>query len=343
MRLVPLLTVTGLLWCAPAFAAPPSVQEAKRLIDDLELEAALKVLDAVEKTEGNDRATVLEIFTLQGVAWGTLGKDAKTRDSFRKLLVLSPNATLPKDLPPRVRTPYFEAKEWASSNGPLTATPSAEVAEGKVLFVQIEVSKDVLRLARAVRFSLRAGTEVTTVEAPLVSGKAQAPVGKPGITWWADVLSERKGVLLQVGTAKAARVEGEVAEAPPALVAAPPVVESPAAVNGAWRRPLGIGFLGAGAVAAGIGVVLGVQAEGARAQLTNAPRDDQGRVTGLTQRDAAALEATSRDQAMVANVLFGVGGACAAAGLVLVVLGPSSEPALAFSPTAGGVSVSGSF
>ncbi|HEY1086193.1 MAG TPA: hypothetical protein VGE37_00815, partial [Archangium sp.] len=114
-------------------AAPPAkLVEARKLIDDLELEAALKALDAADKTEGNDRATVLEIYLLQGVAFGTLGKDAKTRDSFRKLLMLNPNAALPPDQPPRVRTPFFEAKEWVRSNGPLVVTPEVKVADGLV-------------------------------------------------------------------------------------------------------------------------------------------------------------------------------------------------------------------
>lgn len=338
----PALLLTGLLWwAAPALAAPNArVEEARKLIDDLELEAAVKVLDGAEKTEGNDRAALLEILTLQGIAWGTLGKDAKTRDAFRKLLMIAPEATLPPDQPPRVRTPYLEAREWTSSNGPLTATPGVDLGDGLVRAVKVSVEKDVLRLARSVRFHLKLDGADQVLEVPVTAGKAVAPVGKPSASWWAEVLSERKAVLLEV--ASAAKPREEWTQVAPAA-AAPQAVTEPVAASGGWRRPTGVVLLGAGAVAAGVGAVMGVMSTDARARVNGATRDDLGRITDLTQREAAALETSALSQATVANVLFGVGGGLAAAGVVLIILGPSGEPAVALSPAPGGVVVTGSF
>lgn len=340
MRTPSLLAVTGLLCIAlPALAGPPAkVLEARTLIDDLEMEAALKALDAADKTEGNDRATVVEILTLQGIAFGTLGKDAKTRDSFRKLLMLSPGAKLPADQPPRVRTPFLEAKQWVNSNGPLTATAGFEHASGLVQTVWVTVEKDVLRLARTARFHLISGGPEQTVDVPVTAGKAEAPVGKPMLTWWVELLSERKGVVFELGTAAAPRED----RAPGAVIAAAPEVDT-RPVPGGWRRPTGFVLLGAGVVAAGVGVLMGVQSSATRAQITSAAKDDQGRVIGLTQAAAGPIEATANTQATVANLLYGVGGALGAAGLVLVILGPSTEPTVALSPTAGGLLLSGSF
>jgi len=331
MRALFLLPAAGLLWGLTAHAAPSAaLNDARKLIDDLELEAALKSLDAVDKTEGNDRQTLLELFTLQGIAYGTLGKEAKTRDAFRRLLVLDPGAKLPPDLPPRVRTPFFEAKDWSSTNGPLTPVPRAQLEGGRVRSVSVTIEKDVLRLAKSVRFHLE-GSEVVVV--PLTGGTATTEVGRPTVSWWAEVLTERKAVLLEVGSAAQPRVEGEVA--------AETVKTAPAA--GGWRRPTGFGVLGAGAVAAGVGVFLGLQANEARAKVAAATRDELGRITSLSQRDAMALEASSRANATTANVLFGVGGALAAAGVVLIILGPSGEPTVALSPMPGGVLLTGAF
>ncbi len=331
MRAFALLPAAGLLWSLTAWAAPsPALDDARKLIDDLELEAALKALDAIDKSEGNDRKTLLELFTLQGIAFGTLNKEAKTRDAFRKLLVLDPEAKLPADLPPRVRTPFFEAKEWSSSNGPLTASPRAQLEASQVRSVSVAVDKDVLRLAKSVRFHLGA----QAVEVPLTGGSAQLAVGKPTVAWWAEVLTERKGVLLEVASAEQPRVDGEVA---------PAELAQPAPAEGSWRRPTGFVVLGAGAVAAGVGVFLGLQANEARAKVTGATRDELGRITSLTQRDATALETTARANAATANVLFGVGGALAAAGVVLVILGPSEAPSVALSPVPGGVVLTGAF
>lgn len=334
MRASVLLPLVGSLWGLTASAAPsPALGEARKLIDDLELEAALKSLDVVEKTEGNDRATLLELYTLQGIAFGTLGKEAKTRDAFRKLLVLEPGAKIPADLPPRVRTPFFEAKDWSSTNGPLVVRGSAQLDGGRVRSVSVTIEKDVLRLAKSIRFHLSA-TEAQ--EVALSGGSARLTVGRATVSWWAEVLTDRKGVLLEVGSAQHPREDGEMGTAAVETETAAPVA-------GGWRRPAGIVVLGVGAVAAGVGVVLGLQANEARAKLAAATRDELGRVTSLTQRDAVALEASSRTQATAANVLFGVGGALAAAGVVLIVLGPSAEPAVALSPAPGGLVLTGAF
>lgn len=346
MRSPALIAVTGLLCFAlPALAGPPSPRlvEARKLIDDLEMESALKALDAADKAEGNDRATVLEILTLQGIAFGTLGKDAKTRDSFRKLLMLSPQATLPADQPPRVRTPFFEAREWVSSNGPLSATADFEVGAGQVQAVRVTVQKDVLRMARIVRFHLTTGGPEQTVDVPLAAGKAEAPVGKPAVSWWAELLSDKKGVLIELGSAAAPREDRAPGAAGLSSNTGPAEVETQAPVPGGWRRPAGLVLLGAGVVSAGVGVLLGVQSAATRAQITSAATDDQGRVTGLTQRDAAPISEAANTQAAVANLLFGVGGALGAAGVVLVIIGPSTEPTVALAPTAGGLLLSGAF
>ena len=342
MRAPVFLALTAcLLSATPAAAASPRLEEARKLIDDLEMDAALKALDAADRVEGNDRATVLELWTLQGIAFGTLSKEAKTRDSFRKLLLLAPESTLPPDLPPRVKTPFFEAKDWAATNGPTTAVATADFSGGVVQVVRVSMQKDVLRLGRTARFHLKIdGAAEQIVDVPFTAGKAEAPVGKPQVTWWAEVLSERKGVLFQLGTASAPREDGEAAVASSALM---PSVEKEGPVSGGWRRPTGFVLLGAGAVAAGVGAILGAQSAAARNRITNAERDADGRVTSITQAEAGPLEASANTQAAVANVLFGVGGALGAAGLVFVILGPSKEPALAVSPAPGSLLVSGHF
>ncbi|MFZ5438536.1 MAG: hypothetical protein ACOZQL_00940 [Myxococcota bacterium] len=335
MRLPALLL---LLVATGALAAPPGkLAEARRMVDDLELEAAIKLLDSLEKTEGNTRAELLELYLLQGIAFGTLGKEAKTRDAFRRLLVLEPSAALPADLPPRVRTPFFEAKDWASTNGPLAALLSAELDGGEVRSVSVKVDKDVLRLAKVARFHL----EEQVVDVPLEKGRASAPLRAARVTWFVELLSERRAVVLS----SERRTDGQLEPQAASGSGAPGPLETraPASPGGTWRRPVGVGLLGAGAVAAGVGVVFGLQANAARAKVVDAQRDASGRVTSLTQREAAALEASAQSQALLANVLFGVGGALAAAGVVLIIVGPSEAPVVTLAPTPGGVVLSGTF
>jgi hypothetical protein len=347
MRLVTCWALAGLFCVSAAASAAPNAKlaEARRLVDDLDFEAALKALDAAERADDNELTALTEILLLQGIAFGTLGKDAKTRDAFRKLLVLAPETKLPNDLPPRVRTPFFEAKDWASTNGPLTATQGAEVADGVVKQINVTVGKDPLRLARAVRFHVSGSGPDLVVDVALTGGRAETAVmGRARITWFAELLNERKGVLLKTS----ARDDGKPAE----VAAKSTVVEAPAQpvagvserpVEGGWRRPAGFVLIGGAALTVGIGAVMGVQSSAARAKVTGATKDASGRVVSLSQKDAAALESAANAQATVANVLFGAGAGLAAAGVVLVVLGPSSAPTLALQPTPGGVVFTGSF
>lgn len=347
MRLVTCWALAGLLCVSAAASAAPNAKlaEARRLVDDLDFEAALKALDAAERADDNDRTAVTEILLLQGIAFGTLGKDAKTRDAFRKLLVLAPETKLPNDLPPRVRTPFFEAKDWASTNGPITATPGAEVADGVVKQINVTVGKDMLRLVKAARFHVSGSGPDLVVDVAVTAGRAETAVmGRARVTWFVELLNERKGVLLKTD----ARDDGKPAE----VAVKPTVVEAPAQpvavvterpVEGGWRRPVGFVLIGGAAVAVAVGAVMGVQSAGARAKVTGATKDASGRVVNLSQKDAAALESSANTQATVANVLFGAGAGLAAAGVVLVVLGPSSAPTLAMQPAPGGVVFTGSF
>lgn len=332
MRLISLLPLVSCL--ALADAGSTKVNEAKRQLDDLEPEAALKTLDVAEKLEGNSRETVLELLLLRGIAFGTLGKDAKTRDSFRKLLMLEPSAKLPGDLPPRVQTPFFEAREWAGTNGPLTAVPSSLIENGEVKSLSVTVQKDVLRLVRSARFHVAE----QTFEVPLNQGVATTPATGKTVTWSVELIGDRKAVLLVTEP----RTEGATTTAVTDLTPAVTTVTSPEP-GGGWRRPFGGVLLGAGAAAAGIGVVFGVLSNSSRAQVTGATRDEQGRVVSLTQREAAALESNARTQATVANVLFVTGGALAATGVVFLIIGPDQAPVAKLSPAAGGLMLSGSF
>ena len=346
MRSVLPVALASVLVVCPALAANPKLEEARRLVEDLDLEKAAKVLDAAERTEGNSRAEVLEILALQGIAYGTLGKNAKAHDAFRELLLLEPGYKLPADQPPRVRTPFFEAKDWALENGPLNATPSAEVKNGEVRAVAVTMSKDILRLARGVRFHLRVDGAERSEEVALVGSRAEAKAGGPRVSWWYEVLGTHQRVLLEGGSATAPREEsadGALASGETAGVsgAAPP--------SSGWLRPTGWGLLGAGVVAGGVGVVFGLMANGARSTVLNAEKNANGLVTGLTQREAAALEQQARTNATLANVLWGVGGALAATGVVFILLGggdgapASSGPEVSIAPGPGGVSVWGRF
>jgi len=341
MRTALPVVLVPLLVACPALAANPKLEEARALVDDLAFEKAASVLDAAARMEGNSRQEVLNILALQGIVHGTLGKQARAYDAFRELLLLDPGYQLSADQPPRVRTPFYEAKAWVQDNGPFDATASAEVQDGEVRAVVVTTSKDVLRLARAVRFHLRVEGVERSEEVALVDGRAEAKVGAPQVAWWFEVLGAHQRVLLEGGSATAPREETAGSAAVP--VEAPGVSSAGPSRRG-WLLPTGFGLVGASVVAGGVGVVFGLMASSARSTVLNAEKNANGLVTGLTQREAAALEQQARTSATVANVLWGIGGALAATGLLLVIFGSADAgPAVSLAPAPGGMAMWGTF
>ncbi|MCC6336164.1 MAG: hypothetical protein IT380_19530 [Myxococcales bacterium] len=342
-----------------ALAGNAKLAEAKKLADDLQLDKAAKALEAAKKVEGNDLAATQDILALEGIIAATQGKGAKARDAFRELLVLNPKYKLAADQPPRVRTPFYEAKEWAEDNA-LVTSASAVTRPGLVESVTVTVEKDVLKLARAVRFHLKVGGSERTADAPLGQGRAAVPVGAKAVAWWYELLGERGRALVAVNDTSPREEAADVAVAavvpPPEPKPEPveplpePPPEKPApgvetsAKPGGWMKPVGWSLVGAGAVAAGVGVLFGVQANASRSAVANAETNSEGVITGLTQKEAAALEARAQSQATVANILFVAGGVLAAAGVVIVVvdgLGGGAKVTLA--PAPGGLVAQGTF
>ena len=119
------------------------------------------------------------------------------------------------------------------------------------------------------------------------------------------MLNANEAVLQMLGSeAEPQRSSGMVTSA--AVVPMPPSISNhdqhePA--SGVVRKA-SYGVLAGGAVALGVGLVFGYQSGEAGRQLAAAARDDSGRVTGLTEREAYAFDAKSKQSALFVNVLF---------------------------------------
>src|SRR5690349_8899069 len=71
---------------------------------------AEKALVLARAIPNNPRVTLLRILELQGIVAATLGNAPKAKTFFQAMLSLDPERKLPEGLPPRVRTPFYEAK-----------------------------------------------------------------------------------------------------------------------------------------------------------------------------------------------------------------------------------------
>jgi hypothetical protein len=336
------------VWLCVAFNAfaqdgASLLNRAKNQLEDLEADAAVKTLAQAEKQPGNSRATLEEIHLFRGIANGVLGNKGAMQDAFRWLLVVNSEVKLPKDQPPKVQTPFYEAKAWAETAGPLLLAPSAEISGAKVTALHVKVEKDTLKLAKAVRFHLVADGVNREQEEMMHAGVATTPISAGRVSWWAEVLTENEGVLTTLGTVSAPRVDSATPMTDSVSNVQPTPMVTQTVGSGEWRRPFGAVLLGVGGAAAIAGGVVGVLSRMDRDKVSNAKPDDSGRITSLTQRQAVALENSARTKATAANVLFISGGALAAVGAVFVIWGPDKAPVAQVTPALGGFSVSGSF
>lgn len=342
-----LLASVALLAAVASGAPNPKIGEARKQFEDLDFEKAARTLAAAEATPGNDHEQVLEILQLQGIVFGTMNKEAKARDAFRELLTLSPDFKLEGNHPPRVRTPFYEAKEWVDTNLPLQLEPRA-MFDTTVTALTLLVKKDTLRLAKGARFLIDEGPEPKSRDVAFVAGVAKVELDAPRVGWRVQVLGAKEAVLLELGPfthqgSRAPAVATTTTTTAPKEPSAP--TASATAKGGGWMRPASYGALGAGAVALGVAVVFGVMANEARAKVTGATTNEAGLITSVSQRDAAAFEARMKQQGTIANVLFGVGGGLLAAGAILFFVGApattGTQVSLQLSPT--GFAVMGAF
>ncbi len=294
----------------------PDLLRARQLLETLRYTEASRALDAARARPGNDRTTLLEILELQGVVAAMLQQPAKARTLFQTLAVLAPDHQLMGDYAPRVVTPFFEAKGWVAEHGTALRLEQAPAtrSELSVERVAVKVTTDVLKLGRTVRFHVRAGGGLwRQEEQPLAEGQASAEVKGMRVQWWAELLDERQAVLVTLGSPHAPMME----TAAPLQALAP----SPTDTQASPLRTAAYTCLG---VAAGTGIAggyFGWRSRSARAEVEGASVDEGGITTGLTQREAFALDQRARSNARLANVLFGVTGAAVIVGGTLWVLG----------------------
>ena len=313
---------------AVAMAAAPTptqrLNDARKLVEDLQYEQALKTLNAaLDQSREVDHETLVGLYLISGVAWAALDKPAKAKEAFQRLLSIEPGYELSKDLPPRTRTPFFEAKTWLSGTTPVTLKVEPVRDGPTITTLNVLVTDNALVPARQVRFTLTVpGRTLTSVDLSLEKGRASVPVGAPSASWTAEVMGE-KGVL----RADAGDVAPlPVAAAPPPLATTPSPEVQQAPGSTGWMRPTGIAVGVAGLAALAAGGVFGFLSQDARTKIASATKNDMGIVTGITEREAQQLDQQARTYALVANILLVSGGVLAATGIGLFIFGDDGTP-----------------
>jgi len=332
----------------------PDLEKAQAQLAQRKYADALKSLEAAEKKGGLDRDSYLTLLESKGLALAQTNKAAAAELSFRAVLCLDPKRELAGKYAGPVGQPIAAAMAWAKTNGALELVAlDPGTADGRVKQVSFAVKNDPLKLVKVVKFYVKSdGGSWKPTPGVLTNGAASLDTDAEVVEWWAETQDDKSSQVAFLGSAlrpvknvAPAPVVAKQQDAPksqPAPVLTPEPVPAPVAAvtdtASSPLRPIGYGLLGAGVIALGVATYFGLTYNSERAAIREALMNGSASQASLYERDQAAIR-----NGVIANALFISGGALAAGGAVLWLMGGTSSSMALVPMGTHGLAVTGSF
>jgi hypothetical protein len=320
MRLLTLAST--LLFATAALATEEDFQRflnaAVRLYENLEYERALEqVRNAKKQAVTPDQQAQAALY--EGVMLSDLNKPDEARAAFKEALLLEPNAVIPIKVSPKVSKDFEDTRVAAQKElAPLLAKQAEEKRRREEAAKAEAAAKAELERQKA-ELDARA-KEIARLEAERKKAEAEAQAAKAKELTAeeqrrraeADAMAKELERLkaerqqLEVKLAKARETPVATVTTPDPRVVEPPAVTTPVVVGSKPTPVWPFVFLGAGAVAGGIGGYFGIVSQ---ESVTSARSEPFQLVANQHLRDA-------QNNATIANVLFGVAGAMGLGALI---------------------------
>lgn len=208
----------------PVSAQGDELRQAEQAYLRVDFEATLQHARSALEEGGRSRNELTRIYQLQGISAAALGREEDARDAYVRMLALDPGHEMDRNLAPRLRGPFLEARGyWTAQSDRLEAQVVLAREEGGL---RVSVS-DPLDMAGAVVLRARpAGaaswseTRVPAVGHQLVPipGAAEATQ----VEYALEVLDAHGNRIVEQGTVGAPRTVGRAG-----LTASGPVREEP--------------------------------------------------------------------------------------------------------------------
>ena len=286
---------------APASAEPADahIEEARRHLENLELDQAQEALEAGLAAGGSDRARLVEIHRMLGIVHASLDRPERAVDHFRRLLALDPAAEVAAELGPKIGGPFADARASMTGRQPLSAHIEPLRRGARELVVRVDSDPAAMVASGRAAFVLAAG-DAPAASAP---GAARMAFAVPtGALRAAITLLDEHGNRL-------AELDAELA-AP-----APPIAPPPAEGEGDRPAPPILArwpvWAGVAVGLAALGGGLALEARSTRSELDDL-EDGSSSFSDAEDRDAHGRRFT-----LLANASFAAAGAAAIASAVL--------------------------
>jgi hypothetical protein len=177
--------------------AHPLVDEGRRRYEEAEFVGALDALARAEASDDLERDELAAAYELQALVQLAMGNADAMHAALERLVVVSPDHTLDRRVPPAVARAFAEVRSEAPA--PLRVVASV-AARGDGVSVEARVERDELELLREVRVHGRAaGSDAWDVsaDAPLF---VEAPPGSR-VEYYAEAVGPGGVALASTGTA----------------------------------------------------------------------------------------------------------------------------------------------
>jgi hypothetical protein len=116
------LTLALPLSARPAHAeAAPRIADVEAAYAEVDFERTRSLAREVLSRGKSEPRETLALYTLLGISAAALGEDDTARGAFRVAVALDPNARIDKNLSPKIRGPYLEARGSLGTRGELRA------------------------------------------------------------------------------------------------------------------------------------------------------------------------------------------------------------------------------
>lgn len=307
-RVVALALLLAVGWPQPALA-DARLAKVRAAIENLEYPAARALLDEALASGEYGPAELHEIYLLTGVVTGSLGDPATATAAFRKLLALSPNATLVAGTTPKATRPFAAASAFYEDHAPLRVSTETTTAPPSVTLI---VDADPEHMVAGARVWVTVdGQPAQELDAKGTDRIAVALPAGDKLELRVAAIDAHGNRLVELGSPTAIVIAGarraEPKRDPAAPVATPPRTRPLYARWWLWG--------GVSVAAAATGTLFGLAARSAGDELNELNASSLDHHFG----EAQDVLARGRRDALVTNIAFGVAGASAVAAVLLFI------------------------
>lgn len=205
------LSIVVLSLVAPAAHAQDLLGQAEEAYMNVDFERTLDLARQAMATGRLSPDRLARVYELMGVAYAASGDEDASREAYKKMLALRPDAQVDTNLAPRLRSPFMEARGYWATRSDRLAADVVLSRPDRGLRVSIV---DPLGMARRIVVRTRIAGEMTPLDEqtlPAESGVLAPVAGLPEadrIEYVVELQDEAGNRLVQLGTNDTPNVVG---------------------------------------------------------------------------------------------------------------------------------------